>query len=87
VRLDDYLKLLDWTGRQVCAGKRGGIPGELAPILERLRIRQEAWVKTVERFDRFFGHIVGRVEEIAEKARRIGRRWLAGTRAAAEAFP
>lgn len=35
--LDDYLKLLDWTGRQVVAGKRGAIPADLAPILERLR--------------------------------------------------
>jgi hypothetical protein len=34
--LDRYLELLDWTGRQLAAGKRGAIPANLAPILQRL---------------------------------------------------
>jgi hypothetical protein len=34
----EYLKLLDWTGRQLRADKSGLIPSDLAPILERLKI-------------------------------------------------
>jgi hypothetical protein len=34
----EYLDLLDWTGRQLRDDKRGAIPQELAPILQRLHI-------------------------------------------------
>jgi hypothetical protein len=38
LELPKYLSLLDWTSRQLRAGKRGSIPDHLAPILDRLRI-------------------------------------------------
>jgi hypothetical protein len=31
-----YVILLDWTGRELRADKRGAIPDHLAPIMERL---------------------------------------------------
>src|SRR6185503_1155858 len=57
--LDDYLKLLDWTGRQIVSGKRGAIPADLAPILDRLHIQSSFWLDAIESFDKKFGHIVG----------------------------
>ena len=42
--LESYLKLLDWTGRQLRSdGKRGRISPEVAPILERLGITSGVW--------------------------------------------
>ena len=41
--LDDYLKLLEASGRMVRDDKTGAIPAEIAPILERLRIQTELW--------------------------------------------
>ena len=38
----ESLDLLDWTGRQLRQDKRGAIPRDLAPILERLHIGGEA---------------------------------------------
>ncbi|MFW5882647.1 MAG: hypothetical protein ACOCVS_03340, partial [Planctomycetota bacterium] len=38
LRLDDYLELVDQTGRIIASGKRGAIPPHLAPILQRLQI-------------------------------------------------
>ncbi len=35
----EYLSLLDWTGRQLREGKRGAIPQDLAPILERALVK------------------------------------------------
>jgi REP element-mobilizing transposase RayT len=46
MRFADYLELLDWTGRQILHGKRGSIPAELKPILERLQIGGDGKVRT-----------------------------------------
>jgi hypothetical protein len=45
---DQYLELLDWTGRQLRADKRGAIPAGLAPILERLDLDPDSWVDTIQ---------------------------------------
>jgi len=84
--LDDYLRLLDWCGRQVRTGKRGAIPAHLAPILERLEIEPDAFVDTVENFPRLFPRLAGKVEQIHERAQAMNRRWLHGIRPAARAF-
>ena len=86
VSLDEYLKLLDWTGRNVAAKKRGTIPGDIAPILDRLSIQQSAWLDTVEGFEKKFGHIVASTLGIMEKATRTGHRWFRGMSAAAKIF-
>lgn len=35
---EDYLELVDWTGRAIREDKRGAIPESIPPILDRLRI-------------------------------------------------
>ena len=43
--LDEYLQLLDWTGRQVRSGqRRGRIPQDLLPILSRLQLNEQTWL-------------------------------------------
>ena len=86
IRLEDYLELLDWTGRSVREVKRGSIPAHLAPILERLHINAENWLATICDFESGFGCVVGRVQQISEAAHRLGRRWLYGMNQAAQAF-
>lgn len=52
--LDQYLKLLDWTGRQLRADKTGAIPRDCAPILERLELNAESWLDFVKNFRKRF---------------------------------
>jgi len=84
--LEDYLELLDWTGRNVREDKRGSIPAHLAPILERLHINANNWLATIREFESGFGRVVGRVQKISQAAQRLGRRWLYGMNQAAQAF-
>jgi len=46
-----YLELVDWTGRAVLANKRGAIPADLPPILERLNISGERWLSGATQFE------------------------------------
>ena len=34
IQVEHYVMLLDWTGRELCADKRGAIPDHLAPIVD-----------------------------------------------------
>ena len=52
--LDQYLKLLDWTGRQLRKDKAGKIPAEFEPILERLDCSAESWLDLVQNFRKRF---------------------------------
>ena len=47
---DRYLQLLDWTGRELRSDKRGSIPKDLDPMLERLQCSRETWLDLVRNF-------------------------------------
>jgi len=44
---DQYLSLLDSLGRMIREGKRGFIPADLPPILERLKIDPQGWLDSM----------------------------------------
>ena len=86
IRLDHYLELLDWTGRQLRTDKSGAIPQHLAPILERLHIRKDYWLDAVTKFDRWFSVAVGSVESVRAATSRAGRRWCHGIQHCQQVF-
>jgi len=75
VSLEDYLQLVDWTGRQVVAGKSGHIPERLAPILIRLGIDRRHWLPLSTRFSSLFYCVAGSRPTLAREAIRRRRRW------------
>jgi hypothetical protein len=46
-RLQDYLELVDWTGRAILENKRGYIPGNQPQMLERLQIDPQHWLHMI----------------------------------------
>ncbi len=79
----DYLQLVDWSGRAVREDKRGAIPAHLPPILSRLGIRPEAYVRALRRSDYPLQRAIGRMEAMRDAARALGQRFLKGTSVAA----
>ncbi len=71
-RLTDYLLLVDWTGRIVREGKRGGIPENCPPILDRLSIDPEHWLLLSTRFESRFKSLVGCVYKLKQAAGKLG---------------
>ena len=75
--VDDYLTMLDATGRLVKAGKCGRIPPELAPILARLDLSVDAWLATMLGFRAFaFTSAIGLAPTLAMEAGRRSLRWI-----------
>lgn len=49
-KLEDYLELVDWSGRIVRESKRGAIAANTPPILERLGLTEETWQQFEKQF-------------------------------------
>jgi hypothetical protein len=49
--LKDYLQLVDTTGRMIRPDKRGAIPINLSPILQRLSINRQQWLQQSQQFE------------------------------------
>ena len=74
--LDDYLTLVDETGRYIRSGKRGAIPHHLAPILARLDLDFAAWLAAMRSPGRFLGGAIGSAAARAAEAVRRGVKWV-----------
>ena len=57
--LDQYMRLLDWTCRQIRRDKVGSIPNDCAPILDRLECSAETWLDFVRNFRKRFRNEAG----------------------------
>jgi REP element-mobilizing transposase RayT len=86
IDLDEYLALLDWTGREVVEGKKGSIPDHLAPILQRLDIEGDQWLHSSQNFGSMFYRVAGKVKKMKERALATGQKWVRGIRAGQTAF-
>ncbi len=75
--LDDYLCLLDATGRSLAKGKRGVIDARLAPILARLDLRVEDWIATMVGWRMLWGgSAIGTWATRQAEAARRGLDWI-----------
>jgi REP element-mobilizing transposase RayT len=83
---DDYLELVDTTGRVIREDKRGFIPGETPRLLERLAIDPEQFIATAGRMLRQFGSAIGTPVHITELCVVRQARYLRGMGAARALF-
>lgn len=84
--LEEYLEVLDTTGK--CMHKRGGgrIPPHICPILQRMQLRHEFWLMATECFGQRFFRLSGGAKLMVEFAKKIGQRWLQGIGFSREIF-
>ncbi|EAQ64551.1 hypothetical protein MED121_21410 [Marinomonas sp. MED121] len=65
-KLEDYLELIDLTGRVIREDKRGSLDISLAPILQRINITSEQWLEVSTGFEKHFKSAVGSELLLAE---------------------
>jgi hypothetical protein len=84
MRFEDYLELLEWTGRCIAERRvKGCAPRDLVEgggrkLLERMELEVENWVETVERYGSIYHRVAGKVENLKRKALELGQRWVSG---------
>ena len=79
VRKNEYLTLVDWTGRQLRNDKRGAIAETLPPIIERLqRSSPRRWIDEMSALTRVYFRAIGNVVSLMEYRDRLGQVKLKG---------
>ncbi len=74
----DYLCLVDETGRVLRADKRGAIPDTIKPIIECFGIDPKNWLEHVQNFSRRYGRCAGHVVRMRAYVERYGLRAAKG---------
>jgi hypothetical protein len=85
-QLDDYLELVDWTGRQIRADRPGFVDDRLPPIMRRLGIDARAWTIAMRPAGNVFGRAMGRLKHLRLHARTLGQSWVRGLRKAQDLY-
>ena len=78
LHLDDYLTLVDWTGRAQRQDKRGAIPDHLPALFERLAVTHDQWLEAVAKASHRYGLAKGPLVRIHAYAKQLGKRWIRG---------
>ena len=76
--LNDYLELVDWTGRAIRSDKSGSIPAHLEPVLQRLQLQPATWMAQQSHFGKRYFLVAGSREKIKTLALKIADKWMNG---------
>ena len=82
----EYLTLVDWSGRQFHSKKRGRISHQLPPILERLAVDGDEWIREMRHYGTWYYRAVGSLAALERYCKHLGQSWLQGKTKAAESF-
>jgi hypothetical protein len=75
----DYIELVDFTGRQWHASKKGKIAQSEPKALTKLGLDKNHWTNRVKGIGSGYWRVVGEVEELIDKAKEMAQRTLFGT--------
>ncbi|MEX2122306.1 MAG: hypothetical protein WD795_00295 [Woeseia sp.] len=78
LRSQDYLELVDWTGRSIRAHKRGYIPHDCPPVVERIQHYGNRWLQEIRHYGKWYYRAVGPLDALERYRKHLGVRWLKG---------
>ena len=85
--LQDYIELVDITGRAIRDNKSGHIDNHFPPILQRLKIDSETWLHIATTFEDSFDPWIGPSEQVQQACQNTGKRWAHGTVGCQKLYP
>ncbi|WP_019594252.1 transposase [Thioalkalivibrio sp. ALM2T] len=84
---EDYLELVEATGRVIREDKRGFIHDDAPPLLERLGIDPDQFIRAASRMLQQFGSAIGTPAHLTARCDARQTRYLRGMAAARQLFP
>jgi hypothetical protein len=70
-----YIRLVDWTGRQLHPGKRGAINADVQPAMPGA-VETREWISQVRGIESRYCRAIGSAQALLDKARVMGQKWL-----------
>ncbi len=78
LKLQDYINLVEWTGKTICHPGKHKIPNQLSSVFDRLNLNQENWISQVKDYGNSYYRAVGCLEKLKLKAKQLEQQWLKG---------
>jgi hypothetical protein len=75
----DYIELVDFSGREWHAGKRGRIEANEPKGLTKLGLDKERWTTCFKGIGSGYSRVVGELEELVDIAKQMSQHTLFGT--------
>jgi REP element-mobilizing transposase RayT len=76
--MDDYLCLVDATGRAIVSENTGYVPADLPDILHRLGLNSDIWLDEIKYFDKWYYKAIGTVDKLKKYCQSIGQKYIKG---------
>jgi len=70
-KLNDYIYLVEWTGRQINPNKRGAIPQNTPAIIERLNFDKKHWLYVTTHFESKLKGLVGSLNSLTRACQKL----------------
>ena len=77
---DEYLRLIDWSGRALTSDKRHASPDAIPPIFERLDVKQKHWLADMRHYGHWYYRAVGSLQTMERYCQHLGQQWLKGAK-------
>ncbi len=76
--LEDYLQLVEETGRVIRSDKKGFIDEETPPLLERLGIQADRWATSIKKYGSMFSVVSGNKASMEHHKQAADKKWVKG---------
>ncbi|TQV89540.1 transposase [Aliikangiella coralliicola] len=86
ITLREYTELVEWAGKSIIHPDKAAIPPHVAPVLDRLNLQQNHWLKQIESYGKQFYRVVGSINKIRKRATELKLRYLRGISAAQKLY-
>ncbi len=84
--LIEYIQLVEWSGRQIRAGRRSYIQHQVPPIFARLKMSAAAWLHNCQHLEHTYHRVIGSSSRLLEFCKKFRQQRVVGITAARLAF-